>query len=358
MLLRVETKIRNSNGSETQTCTHLRVVQAFSTHSLMAHLIVLIHGVNGYASDLDYIKERIQKISPSLVVIAPTCNQGQTHSGIEDGAKRYYHWIKNYCINNNVDEISIIGHSLGGLYARCLVGLLFQGNWIPENLKPRYFISLSTPHLPLRYYDRFVPSAVSSAIANCLIGKSGQEMLMLDTQTQGRSFADRFKCHPKESQSELPEVPILVRLCDKPYLDGLAAFQKLICYANIRHDPVVNYANAALTRFDYCNKRADKLFKSVELPHIFIDDRDEEIDETSTEMEDRLLQQLACLPWERYGIIPSRAILAHADMVNKFKKWSEKHGDKVIDHIASHFLQDFKSASTSSLQSIQTITNL
>jgi hypothetical protein len=32
-----------------------------------------------------------------------------------------------------------------------------------------------------------------------------------------------------------------------------------------------------------------------------------------------MMEQLASLPWKRYGIIPSRPIIAHADMVSLFR---------------------------------------
>jgi hypothetical protein len=276
--------------------------------------------VNGYAEDLEYIQRRIQGISQNMIVVVPTCNQGSTHSGIEEGAKKYFYWIKKY-YTTDIKEISIIGHSLGGLYARFLVGLLYQHNFIPQILKPKVFISLSTPHLPLRFYDRFVHPKVSRILANALIGKSGAEMLMVDASSKSRSLADRIKGIEKQ-QSSL--IPMMVRLCEDEFIIGLQCFEKLICYANIRHDPVVNYGNACLSPFDYCNKQANQEFKDVDLPHIFHHDVDinsvSEVDSSTSLGDDEdLLFRLGNLPWNRYGIIPSRPIVAHADMVNKFK---------------------------------------
>ena len=285
----------------------------------MTHLVLLIHGVNGYATDLEYIQERIKSVS-NTIVEAPTCNQGYTHSGIQAGAERYFNWLKNYCTINDIQELSILGHSLGGLYARYLVGLLFKEEWIPLKLKPKYFICLSTPHLPIRYYDRFFPKAVSSVVARWLIGKSGAEMLMIDTHKNTFSIADRFrKSGTSGRDMDVPTVPLLVKLCDTEFIQGLASFEKLVCYANIRHDPVVNYANAALSRFDYCNKQAYLQFKNVDLPHIFLHKDPIDLEFVPEDVDEELLIRLGSLAWTRYGIIPSRPILAHADMVIKFK---------------------------------------
>jgi hypothetical protein len=279
------------------------------------HLVLLIHGVNGYADDLEYIENKIKDISNSVVVVTPICNQGSTHSGIEDGAERYYQWFKEYSSQNTVTELSIIGHSLGGLYARFLIGLLYKRKWIPGRLKANLFISLSTPHLPIRLYDRFVYPKLSGAVAKALIGKTGAEMLMIDSTSQSQSFADLFKGNQKNDVSSLP---MLIRLCEEEFIKGLECFSKLICYANIKYDPVVNYGNACLTRNDYCTKQANLQFRGEELPHIFQHFVTEmEYDNREDAVENLL--RLGNLPWLRFGIVPSRAIVAHADMINKFK---------------------------------------
>jgi hypothetical protein len=98
--------------------------------------------------------------------IAPTINQGKrTHDGIEEGALRYQTWLLklmkavpsidkvrererlvSYITNNltTISKISIIGHSLGGLYARCLVGKLYGDGILPLILKPMTLIALAT----------------------------------------------------------------------------------------------------------------------------------------------------------------------------------------------------------------------
>ncbi|KAJ3325880.1 hypothetical protein HDV06_002265 [Boothiomyces sp. JEL0866] len=280
------------------------------------HLVLLIHGVNGYASDMDYIAEKIHKIAPKDTIIqAPLCNQKLSHDGILVCAQRYLKWIKWFIDKyENINEISMLGHSLGGLYGRCLVGLLYKENIIPDRLKPRNFIALSTPHLPPAHQDWLFGKSLRNWGLKMLIGKSGIDLAMEDD-------------HDK---------PILLQMSEEPFTKPLSMFNKLILYANIRHDPVINYGNALLCRKDYPVRKAEKLHGQKSWPVVFQHDEPlEDYDCKDLQHNDKIMQQLMQLPWERYGIVPSRPLIAHADMI--IKSWSLKHGEPIIDHIAAHF---------------------
>lgn len=101
---------------------------------------------------------------------------------------------------------------------------------------------------------------------------------------------------------------------------------------------VINYANANVLAKDYCPDKIALLSQRHTLPHVFehIPDAEEEHGWAKHEQY-HLLKKLKELPWIRYGIVPKRALLAHADMVMKFKRLSSKQGLPVVLHIASHF---------------------
>ncbi|KAI8895026.1 putative serine esterase-domain-containing protein [Globomyces pollinis-pini] len=296
------------------------------------HLVVLIHGVNGKGTDFDYIATEIKlTANDTLDVQQPLCNQGVSHDGIKICAERYLHWIQNYIeLNPHIDSISFIGHSLGGIYARCLVGLLHHHQIIPKVLTPIYFIALSAPHITP---DWHMGKTLNAKALKLIIGQSGKDLATTDAIGSDND-------------------PILLELSKPHYTNVLLLFTKIMTYANIRSDPVVEYGNANLTRYHYCNHKAKLKFKDVKLPYVFEHEDPIELipQHQINSIQDEMLNNLMCLPWTRYAIIPSRPILAHADMIVRFKKHSLKHGKRIVEHIASHFephiLEHNDSAST------------
>jgi hypothetical protein len=272
-----------------------------------SHLIILIHGVNGYTTDLNFLKSKIEKADTNAQVIIPKCNQGKTHDGVEKGALRYLDFIQKYIKNNTITEISIIGHSFGGLYARFLAKLLVDFNIIPK-IKPRFLMALSTPHLPPRQHDWLFGRFTTKCLLKLLLGKSG---------------SDLWK-----------ETGILYEMTLDSYLEPLKLFEKLIVYANIKYDPVVDYSNANICKnnYQYCkyNKNRPLVFEHDEPLEVFsnVDDLDPE---------QLMLQRLMSVGWTRFAILPSRPLVAHVDMIVKSKFFSKKHGESICKHIASHF---------------------
>ncbi|KAJ3334091.1 hypothetical protein HDU91_002797, partial [Kappamyces sp. JEL0680] len=64
--------------------------------------------------------------------------------------------------------------------------------------------------------------------------------------------------------------PILEQMATLPqYIEPLKQFEKLIVYANVRGDPVINFGNAALSWGDACPKKAEESFKNHPRPHVF-----------------------------------------------------------------------------------------
>ena len=76
---------------------------------------VLIHGLHGRASNLHYLRKRVEeRFGDGAVVMIPTCNEGRflTHDGIENGAKRITQYVKiELKKHRDVRRLSIIGHS-------------------------------------------------------------------------------------------------------------------------------------------------------------------------------------------------------------------------------------------------------
>ena len=97
---------------------------------------------------------------------------------------------------------------------------------------------------------------------------------------------------------------------DSLYLDPLLHFKRLITYANVKDDPVINYGNAALAYKDLCPKEIQKRYKDHPKPHIFHHDPESVVKDdlpgvNKAKMPDEMMMdRLSSLPWIRYGIIP------------------------------------------------------
>jgi hypothetical protein len=95
------------------------------------HLVVLVHGLNGSPSELNFILKELTAQHPEALVKIPHCNYGRTGDGILQGSQRLFEWILNEMTKNEITHLSFIAHSLGGIYARGCIGNLYEyGNQV------------------------------------------------------------------------------------------------------------------------------------------------------------------------------------------------------------------------------------
>lgn len=281
------------------------------------HLVVLVHGLEGKASDFDFITERIKAQSDrALLCLAPTCNQGSTNDGIQQGATRIYTWLLE--IIQNIEftcELSFICHSLGGLYTRYLIGMLFQNNMIPSRMVPKNYISIATPHLGSRQLTRLLPQSLLSSLMKAF-PLTIQELMLQDNHSDGKPL-------------------LLILATDPHFITGLCMF-RLIAYANVANDPSVQYSTSAIRRRNP--------FKHLELPKnaMIINENDKLVDglvdlnRASLEMfVEEMVSNLERLPWVRFAVLTSRMFLGHVDIIVKSKYWNKRYGQDIVDHIVS-----------------------
>ena len=106
------------------------------------HLFVLVHGLAGTPSDLDYLRRRLEATGGgggedgAVEVLSVRSNEGRTFDGIQAGAARVASEVlERVAARSRADEgrlslqrISFVGNSLGGLYARAALALLFRAD--------------------------------------------------------------------------------------------------------------------------------------------------------------------------------------------------------------------------------------
>lgn len=202
--------------SETPTASY----RFESPKNQKTHLVVLVHGYMGNSLEMKYLQEALLnewQRDPSdsqLVVHSAKCNEGRTSDGIEAGGSRLAAEVNQLLQrfrqqnrSNNADSklyLSLVGNSLGGLYARHAVSLL---DWHLVD-QPLDFVTTATPHLGVSYPHTYIPL------------NRGLEWVVANTlQQTGR---DLFL-----------QSPVMERLATDPkYLKPLQRFKRRVAYAN------------------------------------------------------------------------------------------------------------------------------
>ena len=92
------------------------------------HLFVMVHGINGHSSTMDALSASVvAQHGETVLCHAITSNQGflyhPTHDGIVKGSERAEKEVRRViAAHASLRFISFLGFSLGGLYARQLIG--------------------------------------------------------------------------------------------------------------------------------------------------------------------------------------------------------------------------------------------
>lgn len=164
---------------------------------------------------------------PLIVVHSVKCNVGKTHDGIKNGGTRLAHEMVDFIRNDlqkqqrvdsggNMDDTnapnesmkvghvtySIVGNSLGGLYARYAISLVprqvsiprpIHDNSKPSNqiqqriyLHPNIFITTATPHLGVSQHTYLPIPRIAETIIGSGMGATGKDLFRLNSDKTGR----------------------------------------------------------------------------------------------------------------------------------------------------------------------------
>ncbi|KAK4864451.1 hypothetical protein LT330_009714 [Penicillium expansum] len=204
------------------------------------HLCVLVHGLWGNPSHLDYIASALidRYSDDDLYILRPKTNSGNyTYDGIELGGERIVHEIEETLESltkkgQNITKISVIGYSLGGLLARYAIGLLNARGWL-DKLEPMNFTTFATPHVGVRAPLKGYKDQIFNVLGSRTLSASGRQMWLID------SFRDTGR-------------PLLGVLADPEsiFIAGLKKFRQRSVYANIVNDRSVTFYTSGLSKVD------------------------------------------------------------------------------------------------------------
>jgi len=294
------------------------------------HLIVLSHGLMGSKGDLQNLALLLNKKSQgsALVHLSDSNSFSKTLEGIEIGGKRLAEEIREIlALHSTIREISFVGNSLGGLYARWAVSELFRveegEKGSPEGaekliiglkcskerrnkyLVPKHFMTIATPHLGVRSFSYleekfYVPTFLSEII------KSFVSRLFFATGRDIFSF-----------DAEAREDTILYKMAtQEKFVGSLAAFQTRRLLANLDNDFMVPLQTAAFissTERDSLRKMSRNIKEPKIVAKITIPQHaKKKIGEQSSKAEDTMRESLDGLGWTKViAYFPSTLPLAH-----------------------------------------------
>lgn len=164
-------------------------VAAASLRENATHLVVFQHGLWGNEKDFRNFQTLFTQYFPQDEIYAHVsqCNATaltqlfRTYDGIDTGGERLA--TETLKLANQMPKLakfSIVGHSLGGLYARYCIGVLLSKGFF-DKVEPMNFITLATPHMGIRRTERAPVNVVHNSIAPLFFDLTGQQFTLKDT---------------------------------------------------------------------------------------------------------------------------------------------------------------------------------
>lgn len=176
---------------------------------------------------------------PGVLVLRASCNVGvlssvlTTADGVDRGGHRVAAEVERALARYpSVTHYSLVGHSLGGLYARFAAARLqekFAG--VDTAPRPLVLMTLATPHVGVRGR---LPIYAVAALRMGLVGRTGSQLLLED------GVDDAAGAHKVQ--------PLLVRMADPhgPFVEALSRFTARIAAAVVSDDDKVPYYSASI----------------------------------------------------------------------------------------------------------------
>ncbi|XP_031501614.1 lipid droplet phospholipase 1 isoform X2 [Nymphaea colorata] len=323
------------------------------------HLVVMVHGILGNATDWKFAAEQFVRVLPDKVVVH--CSQRNvsklTLDGVDVMGERLAEEVKEVVEQMpKVRKISFIAHSVGGLVARYAIGRLYEPPQSEEEnedvsangaqgrslrgticgLEAANFITVATPHLGSRG-NKQVPFLFGVPIfekAACLVihwifRRTGRHLFLTDNE-----------------EGKLPLLQLMLTDCgDLYFMSALCAFRRRVAYANVGYD---RWRTASIRRNCELPKWEDSL--SQKYPHIVRveaakvpEEQHEQIpvvDDGSDVLEEKLASGLRRVSWERVDVsfhTSKRRFAAHS-LIQVKDPFVHSEGVDCIMHMIDNFL--------------------
>ncbi|XP_073126666.1 uncharacterized protein [Henckelia pumila] len=335
------------------------------------HLVVMVNGIIGSAQDWRYAAKQFVKAFPEDVIVhCSECNSSTlTFHGVDVMGKRLADEVISVVKRHpNLQKISFLAHSLGGLVSRYAAACLYQQDFTRKNskengdcmldeskesseeksptgkiagLEPVNFITSATPHLGSRGHKQvpvfcgFKAMEKVASHASGLLGRTGRHLFLRDCENG--------------------KPPLLLQMSsdsdDLKFISALKSFKRRVAYANTHHDHLVGWSSSSLRRRNQLPKHRN-LLKDARYPHIVhevpsklanpqdVYSPDAKVARSRRrEMEEAMFRGLTTLTWERVDVNFGGSIqrlFAHNTIQVK-TYCINYHGADIIQHMMDNF---------------------
>ncbi|XP_024381193.1 lipid droplet phospholipase 1 isoform X2 [Physcomitrium patens] len=234
------------------------------------HLLVLVHGILSSPADWEYVQKALQRrLGNKFLIHASAVNSFlNTLGGIDHAGRRLASEIERIVEKvPSLKRISFLAHSLGGLFARYAVAMLYtskdditedmstledfesRGEEHPvlrlrrepkiAGLEAVNYITLASPHLGVRGKKQLpfllgvqVLEKLAAPIAPFVVGRTGRQLFLTDGKAS--------------------DPPLLLRMasdCSEGlFISALRAFKSRVVYANVSYDHMVGWRTSSIRR--------------------------------------------------------------------------------------------------------------
>ncbi|KDP22465.1 hypothetical protein JCGZ_26296 [Jatropha curcas] len=332
-----------------------------SDSSSADHLVIMVHGILGSASDWKFAAEQFVRNLPDKVIVH--CSERNmsrlTLDGVDVMGERLAEEVLEVIQRKpNLRKISFVAHSVGGLVARYAIGRLYRppqeknaddltNNTNGETLRATVggleamnFITVATPHLGSRGNKQVpflfgVPAFEKAAVLviHWIFKRTGRHLFLTDDD-EGKP-------------------PLLQRMIedygDCFFMSALRTFKRRVVYSNVGYDHIVGWRTSSIRRNNELPKW--EYYVNEKYPHIVYEERCkaydvEQSDLISTEdnsfdkLEEELVTGLSRVSWEKVDVSfhTCRNRFAAHSVIQVKDQIMHIEGADVIQHMIDHFL--------------------
>jgi hypothetical protein len=220
------------------------------------HLVLVSHGFLSTVEDVDAIIVALREEHPHLVVRESHANAGilssafTTTLGVDLGGRKLADEVRGHLERDPaLTRVSLIGHSLGGLYCRSAAAhLLLHSAGPPRRPPPRLvnYVSYATPHAGSR--NHLLVPGIESLLGWGVMGRTGKDIMLGDdgSEALGLEAAAGSGGGVEGGGDPLPFLAHMARPTG-PYHAALASFSRRIAVAVSEGDDKVPYHSASLS---------------------------------------------------------------------------------------------------------------
>eukprot|EP00268_Persea_americana_P064650 TRINITY_DN8538_c0_g1_i4.p1 TRINITY_DN8538_c0_g1~~TRINITY_DN8538_c0_g1_i4.p1 ORF type:complete len:418 (+),score=81.11 TRINITY_DN8538_c0_g1_i4:301-1554(+) len=332
------------------------------------HLVVFIHGIIGSPSDWRFAaKQFVKRFPEDVLVHCSKCNSSTlTFDGVDVMGERLAQEVISVIKHRpELQKISFVGHSLGGLIARYTIGRLYGQNITRETfeengecrsvepgaqcleekskgkiagLEPMNFITFATPHLGSIGHKQipilcgFYALEKMASRTSWIVGRTGKHLFLKD-----------------HDEGNPPLLLQMINDCgDLKFMSALQCFRRRVVYSNARFDHIVGWKTSSIRRQHELPKR-QHLHKNEKYPHIVnVETNKTAIQQEALlegkfdriDVEEAMIRGLNRVSWERVDVSFRKSrqrYFAHNTIqVNTYRINSD--GADVIFHMIDNFL--------------------